>query len=62
MDYYETLNGQTSFPPREGYPNLDRAVAGRLDQILEKAVEMDTSDIRIREIRDRYREEQHAPA
>ena len=62
MDYYETLNSQTSFPPREGYTQLNKDVAGKLDEFLEKAVEMDTSDIRIREIRDRYREEQHAPA
>jgi hypothetical protein len=55
-EYYATMNAGTSLAEREGYPELGKAVAGQLDAILEKTIDIDVTDTQIRAIRDRYRE------
>ena len=60
-EYYATMNAGTSLAERESYPELGKALAGQLDSILEKAIDIDVSDTQIRAIRDRYRERESVP-
>ena len=60
-EYYATMNAGTSLAEREGFPELSKTLAGQLDSILEKTIEIDVSDSQIRTIRDRHRERESVP-